>query len=271
MWKKAVLILAASSMVSACYSFRGPRAVLKSDGIGLIDRRGNPRGGPIFTNFTTALEAAQSRCRPPEEDCSLEQREPIMERAMRAGYALIYAECSMYFIHMGRNQGRSRLGRSLMAPLSALVTGIISIVRFEDLDTEQDLLAVLSLATTASGSGLDVYDQNFLFGADNIDAVRQLTMRSLATHANTTLGEVNGSFEQVVMDLMENQHICTPTHIMTMTRQAIRAGEVEPNTAGTSNRDKDDDPETPPDDPEPAEGEGLRSTTVSVEDDGPER
>lgn len=101
-----------------------------------------------------------------------------------------------------------------------------------------DALAGIAIGTAAINSALDIYDERFLFGADNVFAVRQLTYQALATHASAAMFGTNEnnpsrvpltiSFEQAAMHLIENQAICTPGSILEISRDAIGDADVRP-------------------------------------------
>lgn len=241
MLKKSIALLVSTSMLSACYSFRGPPPVLDRGNVIHTDVSGM-RSGYLYERFRRAtLNASGCETEPavaptgpsPIEqfctpgDMTQEEREVAMEEFMQAAYALVYADCGAYFAHMGRNQGRTRIARDAIAPLSSLITGILAAVRFENAASEQDAAAVLALATGAATSALDVYDQHFLFGADNIDVVRQLVMRALAAHALASFVRKTDRFDQATVHIEDNQSICRPSHILTLARQAIAAGTPE--------------------------------------------
>jgi hypothetical protein len=241
--KKPLSLLACTCLLSACYSFRGPTPVIERGNVVHSDVYG-ARTGYLYERFRSATLRA-SGCRSGEPAQKLAQPEPIeaichptpfesevertgtIEAFMNAGYELIYADCTAYFAHMGRNQGRSRLGRDVIGPIGNLITGIISIVRFEDSGTRDNLLGSLALATTTGTAALDIYDQHFLFGADNIDVVQQLIQRALKRHATETFQATHDTFGKAVNHLEDNQAICRPPRILTLVRQAIAAGEVE--------------------------------------------
>jgi hypothetical protein len=270
-------------MLGGCYTFRGPAAVYDSRGVVKNDRFG-PRYGPLFDRFEAlAKRAAACDDTVPVSGgasegggtCVAGDAPPTdadMRNFMRAGYALTYADCSNYFEVMGRNQSRSRVLRDTIAPITSLLTGLITLRNFDNAGTEKDMLTLLSLSTGAAASGLDIFDQNFLFGANNIDAVRLLITRALAEQATDTFSKKEISFEQAVINIMDNQAICRPSHIMMLAREAIANGKIEPRPTQEAPKDHTPTPEGPAtvgneevtQPPEPAETESLQSTSVTV-------
>jgi hypothetical protein len=193
---------------------------------------------------------------------------PLMLNFMRSAYALIYSDCINYFAVMGRNQSRSRIIRDTVGPIGTLITGILSL-RGVDVGAESDAITAVTLGTLTLNSGLDIFDQNFLFGADNIDAVRQLIMNALAEHANSTLtaNPVPSTFEQASINILDNQAICRPSAILRLTRTAIQNGNVQPTRTTTA--PSPTSPPAPAGAPaaapaQPATSQGLSSTSVDV-------
>lgn len=237
MKNRFVLAALTASMLSGCYSFRGPPPALDRGNVVHRDV-GRVRTGYLYEDFRRktlrasgcAEEPAQD-VRQPEHIAQICDPRPASQAEIRefmeAGYALIQSDCEAYFAHMGRNQGRSRLARDMIAPIGAMITGIISIVRFEDSATRDDLIASLALASTTGRAALDLYDQHFLFGAANIDAVQRLVMDALSAHAQATLNpRVAISFNRAVNHLEANQNYCRPTRILALVREAITAGRI---------------------------------------------
>jgi len=238
MTRKSIAILVATSMLGACsYGFRGPTPVLSPSGV-VAEDRGRPRVEFFFNRFRDlAYQAAGCRlpdAAGPATRCDDENlpateagRADLMRRYMRAGFALVYADCDEYMSVMARHQGRSRIGRDLIAPIAALITGIISLRNLADGD-EQGWLTRLALGTAASTSALDIVDQRFLFGSDNVDAVRGRVTRALDEQGDGALArppaELN--FERASREIINNQALCRPSGILTLTRNAIQSAPV---------------------------------------------
>lgn len=235
------LLLAATMLLGGCYSFRGPEPVWSARGVVYHDSY-RQREGYLFERFRQAAMAA-SGCTEAvahgrdDWGSPITRREAICDRAatapteqqieqfMLAGYALIFADCTDYFAHMGRNQQRARVARDAITPIGNLITGIVALR-----GNTAAAIPELTLFGTSAASGLDIFEQRFLFDADNIDAVRQLVLRALSEHATNTLNAQTASFEQGAINVLDNQSICTPPHILTLTRGAIREGRLEPRT-----------------------------------------
>ena len=238
-------------MLSACYSFQGPTPVIKNGNV--VTATAATTGAAISNErFRRAtLEASGCRFEPPPlgtvnsvpeistvcdpEDLDENEAKRRIDEFLRSGYALIYADCGAYFDHMGARQRGSRLTRDTLGPIGDLISGIISIVRFENSRTRDDLQALLALGSQTSTAALNVYDQNLLFGADNICVVRQLIQRALSTHASATFDVTRDTFGQAANHLDDNQAICRPPRILTLVRTAIAAGGVQPRASSRGN------------------------------------
>ena len=164
----------------------------------------------LLENFRAAAQTAQAN-RTPEG----------YEQFMRGGFALIYARCNAYFDEKGDAQATSNLVRSSIAPIAALVTGIFSLHNYKSADKAERDFRYLSLGSSTAVAALDVYTENFLFGAENIESVREMTREELSAHAGAALEMSPQSLEEAALQIIDNQVICTPSHILKSTRTAI--------------------------------------------------
>ncbi|HEX9932292.1 MAG TPA: hypothetical protein VGB08_05570 [Allosphingosinicella sp.] len=220
MKKFSVLVAALSLPLAGCYSMAGPPQVINANGI----LPGQPRDtGALETRFRAMSGEALKAGATPE----------TISTFMRSGFTLVYARCNNYFTHAGRRQMRSRLARDSVAPLVGLLTGIINLHDFGTNSTqEQRLLDILTLGQTFGTAGLDVYDRNFLFGSDNIDAVRTMTLNALSAHASAALGRVAPS----ITTIMPAGTVPGTTTITTVTAIPTPAvpGAIAPGTTTTA-------------------------------------
>jgi hypothetical protein len=164
---------------------------------------------------------------------------------------LVYTRCNEFFQHTGRNQSRSRVARDYIAPVVALLTGLLALHDFgDDSNDEQNILEALTLGSTFATAALDVHDRHFLFGADNVDSVREMTMNALSSHRLAVMGRELDTVYDAVEHLVDNQTICTPPHILRLARQAIANSEPEtvdpqgnetgPGAGGEAGKEDDD-------------------------------
>ncbi|WP_156347978.1 hypothetical protein [Sphingomonas sp. Leaf231] len=144
-----------------------------------------------------------------------------------SGVLLVRSNCNDFFRQMGSIQRGSQISRDLITPIIAVLSGVVALKGFSGARSDRYLQG-LSLGSTAALAGIDVVDRHFLFGAENIHSVRQLTFRALDAHRRGLLQSHLSSFENSVMYLIDHQVICTPASILDLTKRAIAAGEVAP-------------------------------------------
>lgn len=153
---------------------------------------------------------------------------------LEQGLSLVYNNCMDFFRREGKLQTTLNVIRDTTALVGSVAAGAIAA-----LHTSQDAAAVVSLTVAGVSGGITVANANFLFGTDNIDAVRELIVRALATHhdqieqaANTTptLVTVPWALDQI----QDHQALCRPAHILSLTRSAIKNGDIEPYNAGAT-------------------------------------
>jgi hypothetical protein len=216
--KKFALFAAVLALpLSACTGIQGPPPVISRTGV-----LPQPLGGTWEERFVTAAKAAFA-------SGSTEADQKVF---LRTGTMLVYTRCGDFFQRMGRNQGRSRVARDYVAPVVALLTGIVTLHDFGgDSDTEQNILEALTLGSNFATAGLDIHDRHFLFGADNIDSVREMTLNSLSKHRVAVMERDLDTVDDAVEHLVDNQTICTPPHILRLARQAI--ANSKPQTVNT--------------------------------------
>lgn len=275
MGRKPLALLTAASLLSGCYSFSGPAPVVNSYGVVPYDAL-RARRGDYYERFRQAATRA-SGCEPVERTAPLPARlqcpaapgqaddDELLRDYMRAGFLLILAECDDYFAHMSRNQGRSRLLRDSITPIANLITGLVALR-----GNTAGGIPELVLGTSAATATLDIFDQRFLFGAENINAVTDLVINALGAQANAALAMSGLSFEQASAQIIRNQRICTPSSILTLTRQSIQSAvpqAVTPPATGAAPPPAGaaaPPPPPPPPLPPPGAGQSMSTSSVNV-------
>lgn len=220
---KTVLGLSAALALGACTSIQGPTRIL--DQHARVTKE-VPDGSIFREDFTSALNARRSSA----------SVHPALVRAMlSSGFTHIYSFCDNYFDVMGMRQTESRVTRDAIAPISALITGLMAIRNFDSNPRhKENMLAVLGLATASTAAALNIYDEHMLFGSENIGAVETLTKNALSAHSAEILGfQDEVSFDAALRHLLDNQAKCSPQQILILAREAIREGNVEAE-AGTT-------------------------------------
>lgn len=210
-----VLLLAGTLLLGGCYSMQGSERILDRDGMVTREVVENS----IFrADFEKAFKARKLGPSVPQTD---------VDAMLSSGFTQIYTYCDSYFDAMGLQQRKSRVIRDAIAPISALMTGVIALDGLGiDSGDKENVLALLGLATAASSSILDIYDEHMLFGAENIGAVETLTLNAVTEHASRVQQFSTVSYDAAIRHLLKNQSICSPQHILSLTREAIKEGTV---------------------------------------------
>jgi hypothetical protein len=150
----------------------------------------------------------------------------LRSNMMSSGQTLVRVNCNDFFANAAILQRDSRIGRDMVAPIFSILSGIMSL-RTLSSDASSELSQIFSLSSSAILSGISLVDAHFLFGAENIDEVRELTFKALDSDEEGLAQGGTPTFDDGVAQLMEHQIICTPAHILRRTREAIQAGTVE--------------------------------------------
>ncbi|HEX8580286.1 MAG TPA: hypothetical protein VF655_11935 [Allosphingosinicella sp.] len=220
----AILLTAAAALpLSACSRLDGPKRVVTANQVvpralpGSLEDRAHKAA--LAASALNASKAAQTAF-------------------LQSGTMLVYVRCNDFFHAAGRHQGISKVSRGLLTPIISLFTGLLALHDFGDnSDTAEDVVKGLALGSTFATASLNVYDEHFLFGADNIDSVRTLTLDALSAHSAAVLKKELVSFDQSVKHLVDNQAICSPPHILALARKAITAGQVVARPGGNGGGD----------------------------------
>ena len=205
--------------LSGCGGASRPEIISAS---GISPRLEAHRGGSanLIDDFIVAAEAARSVNG--QKGSVGAQREFI-----EAGYALISVQCSKYLNSKADNQRRVNVWRDTFAPVTAALTGIISLTNKGEM-VDSDVLTALSLGTSATSAGFKIYEERYLFSARNINSVRRLVLEAVLDNyreaAKIDDGKLN--FRQAALIVIENQHVCSPENILELVSQAIDAGKI---------------------------------------------
>ena len=157
-----------------------------------------------------------------------QQAAAATEKASRAmfdiGTSLIYANCSEFFTSAGRTQTQLMVWKDAIGLLGTLAAGVIALDGGGTGDL--DRLAVISIGSSTALSGIDIYTQRYLFSAENVDAVRELTLNALNAHVQKVSESPPKSYAGASRHLLDNQALCLPPRIAMMARDAIKNGQV---------------------------------------------
>ncbi|MFB0875256.1 MULTISPECIES: hypothetical protein [unclassified Sphingobium] len=222
--------------LSGCAGFSGPSSLVTPQGASLD--KGDDGACPIAVSDTSINRvfhrALCTSAAAPDDVIAA-------RRLLTTGFALAQLRCDDFFWAKSRHQTFARLGRSALPPLVTLTSGVLALLSDKP-DTLQNYLKYIALGSAAAGATIDIYEEHFLFGADNIDAVRSLTMDALSEHRTAVLKTDPRTFDSVILHLTDHQALCRPVHILALSRDAIQAGriaarETRASMLGTSVRD----------------------------------
>lgn len=232
--KKMALIAAAAALLSGCgNSANGPPRLFIA---------GAPAESPVGATCVDGQVQVPATTEPSDRHllsddffaraCASFEQEEDESRARlmtRLGVTLTTIRCRDFFHERGGNQTRERILRGSIAPVSALLTGLVGAVDFDSDADRLNWLEVLALGESASLATLDLYEREFLFGAENVASVEVLVLRALEVHGQAIEAQ-NVDFHQAARNLVQHERICTPAAILDLTRSAIRNGQVAART-----------------------------------------
>lgn len=179
------------------------------------------RYGPVDNTATTgaALRFKTSADLAVKAGSTTELRRAMLDD----GFALISASCSDFFESSGRRQSWVITSKDAINVLSTLATGAVALRNGSD-----DTVAAIAFGSSAAYAGLDLYTRNYLFGVENIDAVRELTMRAIDTHQTAVAAKGPETYTEVLQALLDDQNYCAPRKIASQVREAIKGGKLDP-------------------------------------------
>ena len=141
---------------------------------------------------------------------------------MRTGYALIYSNCNQFFESAGETQKWLIFSKDQIAATGTLGSAVLALH-----NGTKNAIANVALASNTAVSWIDIYSRNFLFASENIESVRDLTLKALTTHASAVGYSPTDNYESATVALLDNQNICMPRSIASLARQAISSGKPQ--------------------------------------------
>lgn len=205
--KRLCACLVAAFLVASC-STTGIKPVFNEKGP--VDK--TTATGPL-NNF---YEAEQLSFHAPEESS-------LAYDFFLAGHHLVRQACTSFFESSGEEQKWALVTRDVVGATGAIGSAALALD-----DRSRKTVARLALGTAAATLGIDIYSKNFLFGAENIAAVRQLATDALAAHAEI----VKSYAEQLTYSsasalLRDNQYQCTYAQLRRLAVDAIAKGKID--------------------------------------------
>jgi hypothetical protein len=198
-----VLLLVA---MSGCATTRGPSPILSARGV-------------IDTSATTGV--AKRFIDDAKDSYDHPQDAPKAQAMLRTGFTLVYANCSDFFQSAGQTQKWIVFSRDTVGAVGTLGTAVMALH-----NAGKNAVSNVAFVTGAAFTGLDLYTKDFLFAAENVDSVRELTLKALGVHQAAVGIDPQESYESATVALLDNQNICSPMSIAALAREAIKKGDV---------------------------------------------
>lgn len=206
---QALPLLGLALLLAACATTQGPSPTLDRDGPLVADATKSGLTGRFATSESASRQAQSD--------------DLIAHQMLEDGFALIYANCDLFFTSAGQTQRWLMVTRDTVGAVGTLAASVMALH-----GASNNAVANVALATGLTFSGLDIYTKNFLFAAENIDAVRELTTHALNVHSDAVREQSPLTYASTSVHLLDNQNICTPASILALVRQAIKKGDVKP-------------------------------------------
>jgi hypothetical protein len=205
------LIVSTLLTVGCSETFHGPPPIITGEGPTMPD----PKIRGLAQLFARSAEASYDAPTDPAR----------AGRMLTDGFALIYSNCDEYFRAAGRTQQTLIFERDMLGTLGTLATGIIALAH-----ASKDATAIVALATATGYAVADSITKGFLFSSDNIDAVRELTLRAMRDYSGPVLRDSNNlNYPNTVISLENIQNYCSLRKIAALVKDAIKNA---PTTGG---------------------------------------
>lgn len=208
-------------ILPACTAINGPVHVIDPKGYYPTTKVGSkPVANPdaeIVDMHYAFQQAMVTAARDPNDKSTVAMRD--------AGMVLTYTQCDRFFRKAAHNQMRTNVVADVITTLATLSGGALALVNWSNDNTKDKVIAAITLGAAAGRAMIDINTRNFLFGAENVDNVRDLTLRAMTKHQQdvNALGPL--SYGDTVINLVNHQNICTPRHVALMVKEAISAGQ----------------------------------------------
>jgi hypothetical protein len=178
-------------------------------------------------------------------------------RLLIAGMALVYNGCNDFFIKEGERQEAYAFSKDLTGALVPNLSGALGLVPSAGV-----AVPIVGFVGGGITSGISVAASDFLFGSDNIDDVRTMTMSALAAHESTVMAlfansvdasnkastdqaqtatgnlgntsRITANFWWVTNQISDHQAICQPGKILALAKQSIAKSNICTSTSASS-------------------------------------
>ena len=204
--KTLAVLLLILSVLAGCSTTRGPAPTLTPT-------------GPVDTTSSNGIAAKFNATA--DESFKFPSDDVKARSMMKNGFALVRANCDVFFSSAGTTQKWVVVTRDVVGAVGTLATGIMALH-----ESSANAVANVAFGTAAAFAGLDIYNKNFLFAAENVSAVRDLIVRALDTHRQAAETITPATYESATTYVLDNQAICSHAKITALAREAIARGSI---------------------------------------------
>jgi hypothetical protein len=152
------------------------------------------------------------------------------------GFALARARCVDFFDRKDPTQLEVDVWRDAITYGGALATALLGLTK-----ASSDSVAAVALATGAGKTGIDIYAKHYLFGAENISAVKIMVLSALDEHKKTFIERFRESvrhpdpanpllfeFSDAYQQITTYQSTCSYQQIRALAQRAIKEATLTP-------------------------------------------
>lgn len=231
-------------LIGGCGGFEGPKPILDQRGPISESAKASDVGeyGVFRISYDVALTDQQAISRAGSTAATL-PADPRSRNARQMaidGTNLVRSNCAEFFRSAGDNQKWLNFSKDVTTAGGALATGVLALASPANSSTA----AAVALTTATAYNGVDIYTRNFLFGSDNIESVRAMTMNALSAHRAATLPDDDKTvwtYWGAITVIQDHQELCTPASIKALVLDSISNSKIIPiknsdnnNTASTA-------------------------------------
>lgn len=196
-----------------------------------VDERGPIRrvaeqeelNSPLYALFGSAYRTAFYA---EKNAASAEVQKATAGTMLKSGYAVVYQNCNEWFNNSGDRQKWIVYGREMFDLAGATAMGILGSSQ------SPDATGVVGLIVGTTDQSVDLYARHFLFGQENIGAVRTMALKAVAESGDTNVKRFQalpgGSFSDAFVYLLEIQDTCGFPNLRRLVTESIRKSTPEP-------------------------------------------
>jgi hypothetical protein len=195
---------------------------------------------PEYTDSDTNYAASRTAA-----DVSNKARQMALD-----GMNLVDAYCADFFRRRGDSETVLSVIKDSTTAGASAASGVLSLAS----PANSVASGAISLFTATTSDVTNIYTKNFLFGSDNIESVRAMTMTALSAHRSKIFPTTSDgkdadttpwNFGDAVNVIMDHQDICTPASIRTLVLSSISTTKFTTAPVTTTSAEKSATPTAP--------------------------